>query len=314
MSMENTISQDKNAQAKTSQNATPNEKYTALKEYLQSFDNMAIAFSGGVDSTLLLAAAVEALGADRVLAVTAASLFFPLREKDESVAFCEQLGVRQVVVQKDVMAIPGVQENGPDRCYHCKQALFQDLQCIATENGFTTVCEGSNMDDNGDYRPGLIAIAELGVKSPLRHVGLYKSEIRELSKELGLPTWKKPAFACLASRVPYGEPLTDAKLERIGKAEDKLVAMGFGNMRVRDHNDGEVARIELEGADIQRIMEPETAADVDEYFKQLGYTYVAVELTGYRTGNLNRQIAAEELAEESKKQESFARGADAPES
>ena len=296
MSMENTISQDKNAQAKTSQNATPNEKYTALKEYLQSFDNMAVAFSGGVDSTLLLTAAVEALGADRVLAVTAASLFFPLREKDESVAFCEQLGVRQVVVQKDVMA------------------LFKDLQCIATENGFTTVCEGSNMDDNGDYRPGLIAIAELGVKSPLRHVGLYKSEIRELSKELGLPTWKKPAFACLASRVPYGEPLTDAKLDRIGKAEEKLVQLGFGNMRVRDHNDGEVARIELEGADIQRIMEPETAADVDEYFKQLGYTYVAVELTGYKTGNLNRQIAAEELAEESKKQESFARGADAPES
>ena len=175
---------------------TVHEKYQALKEYLQSFDDMAVAFSGGVDSTLLLTAAVEALGADRVLAVTAASLFFPLREKDESVAFCEQLGVRQVVVQKDVMAIPGVPENGPDRCYHCKLALFQDLQCIATENGFTAVCEGSNMDDNGDYRPGLIAIAELGVKSPLRHVGLYKSEIRELSKELGLPTWKKPAFAC----------------------------------------------------------------------------------------------------------------------
>ena len=255
---------------------------------------------------------MEALGADRVLAVTAASLFFPLREKDESVAFCEQLGVRQVVVQKDVMAIPGVPENGPDRCYHCKQALFKDLQRIAVENGFTTVCEGSNMDDNGDYRPGLIAIAELGVKSPLRHVGLDKQEIRELSKDLGLPTWKKPAFACLASRVPYGEPLTDAKLDRIGKAEQKLVDLGFGNMRVRDHNDGEVARIELEGADIQRVMEPAIAAEVDEYFKQLGYTYVAVELTGYRTGNLNRQIAAEELEEESKKQESFARGADSP--
>ena len=211
------------------------------------------------------------------------------------------------------MAIPGVPENGPDRCYHCKQALFKDLQCIATENGFAEVCEGSNMDDNGDYRPGLIAIAELGVKSPLRHVGLYKSEIRELSKELGLPTWKKPAFACLASRVPYGEPLTDAKLDRIGKAEEKLVELGFGNMRVRDHGDGEIARIELEGEDIRRIMEPKTAEEVDAYFKQLGYTYVAVELTGYRTGNLNRQIAAEELAEESKKQENFARGADAPE-
>lgn len=288
------------------------EKYQALKEYLQSFDDMAVAFSGGVDSTLLLTAAVEALGADRVLAVTAASLFFPLREKDESVAFCEQLGVRQVVVQKDVMAIPGVPENGPDRCYHCKQALFKDLQRIAVENGFTTVCEGSNMDDNGDYRPGLIAISELGVKSPLRHVGLYKSEIRDLSRELGLPTWKKPAFACLASRVPYGQRITNEKLFRIGKAEQKLVDLGFGNMRVRDHNDGEVARIELEGEDIRRITEPAIAAEVDEYFKRLGYTYVAVELTGYKTGSLNRRIAAEDLEEESKKQESFARGADAP--
>ncbi|MBQ1550349.1 MAG: ATP-dependent sacrificial sulfur transferase LarE [Clostridia bacterium] len=273
---------------------------------------MAVAFSGGVDSTLLLTAAVEALGADRVLAVTAASLFFPLREKDESVAFCEQLGVRQVVVQKDVMAIPGVPENGPDRCYHCKQALFKDLQRIAAENGFTTVCEGSNMDDNGDYRPGLIAIAELGVKSPLRHVGLYKSEIRDLSRELGLPTWKKPAFACLASRVPYGQRITNERLDRIGKAEQKLVDLGFGNIRVRDHNDGEIARIEFEGEDIRRVTEPAIAAEVDEYFKQLGYTYVAVELTGYRTGNLNRQIAEEDRETERKRQESFARGADGP--
>ena len=291
---------------------TVHEKYQALKEYLQSFDDMAVAFSGGVDSTLLLTAAVEALGADRVLAVTAASLFFPLREKDESVAFCEQLGVRQVVVQKDVMAIPGVPENGPDRCYHCKQALFKDLQRIAAENGFTTVCEGSNMDDNGDYRPGLIAIAELGVKSPLRHVGLYKSEIRDLSRELGLPTWKKPAFACLASRVPYGQRITNERLDRIGKAEQKLVDLGFGNIRVRDHNDGEIARIEFEGEDIRRVTEPAIAAEVDEYFKQLGYTYVAVELTGYRTGNLNRQIAEEDRETERKRQESFARGADGP--
>lgn len=292
---------------------TAQEKYTALKEYLQSFDNMAVAFSGGVDSTLLLTAAVEALGADKVLAVTAASLFFPLREKDESVAFCRQLGVRQVVVEKDVMGIPGVPENGPDRCYYCKQSLFKDLQSVAEENGYTAVCEGSNMDDNGDYRPGLIAIAELGVRSPLRHVGLYKSEIRELSRDLGLPTWKKPAFACLASRVPYGEPLTERKLDRIGKAEEKLDDLGFGNRRVRDHNDGEVARIELEGADLQRIMEPSMAAEVDTFFKSLGYTFVAVELTGYRTGNLNRQIADEELAEATGKQERFARGADAPE-
>ncbi len=289
---------------------TAQEKYIALKEYLQSFDNMAVAFSGGVDSTLLLTAAVEALGAENVLAVTAASYFFPLREKDESVAFCESLGVRQVVAEEDVMNIDGVPENGPNRCYYCKHALFTDLKRIAAENGFATVCEGSNMDDNGDYRPGIIAIAELGVKSPLRHAGLYKSEIRELSKALGLPTWKKPAFACLASRVPYGEPLSVGKLERIGKAEQKLVDLGFGNMRVRDHNDGEIARIELEGSDIQRIVEPSVAAEVDAYFKSLGYTFVATEITGYQTGNLNRQIAEDELQKETAEQEKFSRGAD----
>lgn len=287
------------------------EKYTALQEYLKGLNKVAVAFSGGVDSTLLLKAAVSALGAENVLAVTASSLFFPLRERDESIAFCEGLGVRQVVLTEDVMAIPGVPENGPDRCYHCKHGLFSEMKSVAAAEGYPTVCEGSNMDDNGDYRPGLIAISELGVKSPLRHVGLYKSEIRELSKELGLPTWSKPAFACLASRVPYGEPLTDAKLDRIGKAEEKLVELGFGNMRVRDHHDGEVARVELEREDIPKLLEPAVAEEVDAYFKGLGYTYVAVELLGYKTGNLNRRIAKDELEEETKAQEKFARGADA---
>ena len=210
------------------------------------------------------------------------------------------------------MNIPGFADNQADRCYHCKHGIFSSIQKIAEEHGKAYVLEGSNMDDNGDYRPGLIAIAELGVKSPLRHVGLYKSEIRDLSRELGLPTWKKPAFACLASRVPYGQRITNERLDRIGKAEQKLVDLGFGNIRVRDHNDGEIARIEFEGEDIRRVTEPAIAAEVDEYFKQLGYTYVAVELTGYRTGNLNRQIAEEDRETERKRQESFARGADGP--
>lgn len=291
---------------------TTQEKYLALQDYLKSLGTVAVAFSSGVDSTLLLKVAVDTLGKDNVLAVTASSHSFPLRERDESIAFCEELGVEQVIFDEDEMAIPGFAENQADRCYYCKHGLFDHILQIAQEHGKAYVCEGSNMDDNGDYRPGLIAISELGVKSPLRHVGLYKSEIRDLSRELGLPTWKKPAFACLASRVPYGQRITNERLDRIGKAEQKLVDLGFGNIRVRDHNDGEIARIELEGKDIRRVTEPAIAAEVDEYFKQLGYTYVAVELTGYRTGSLNRQISAEELEEESKKQESFARGADAP--
>lgn len=293
-----------------SSNKTVLEKYTALKEYLQGFGNVAVAFSSGVDSTLLLSAAVEALGAANVLAITAQSQSFPLRERDESVAFCEQLGVRQVIVEEDVEHIPGVAKNGPDRCYHCKYALFDDMRRIADENGMNVICEGSNMDDNGDYRPGLIAIAELGVKSPLRHVGLTKAEIRELSKQLGLPTWKKPAFACLSSRVPYGEAIHTEKLARIGKAEQKLVDLGFENMRVRDHGDGEIARIELEGDDIRRVVEPEIAAEVDAYFKSIGYQFVAVELTGYRSGSMNRQIAEDERSKEATVQERYSRGTD----
>lgn len=289
---------------------TTQEKYLALQEYLKSLGSVAVAFSSGVDSTLLLKVAVDTLGTENVLAVTASSGSFPLRERDESKAFCEGIGVGQVIIEEDEMAIDGFAENHTDRCYTCKHSLFADILKVAEEHGKAYVCEGSNMDDNGDYRPGLIAIAELGVKSPLRHVGLYKQEIRELSRELGLPTWKKPAFACLASRVPYGEPITSEKLRRIGDAEQKLVDLGFGNIRVRDHNDGEIARIELEPEEIPRIYEPSIAGEVDAYFKSLGYKFVAVELLGYRTGSLNRTIPKEEFERETEAQQKVSGGAD----
>ena len=289
---------------------TTQEKYTALQDYLKELGSVAVAYSSGVDSTLLLKVAADTLGKDNVLAVTATSGSFPLRERDESIAFCEEQGIKQIIFAEDELAVEGFVHNQADRCYHCKHSLFEDIQRIAEENGMAHVVEGSNMDDNGDYRPGLIAIAELDVKSPLRHVALTKDEIRELSRELGLPTWKKPAFACLASRVPYGQVITDTKLERIGKAEQKLVDLGFGNMRVRDHNDGEIARIELDPEEITRLFDPAIQEEVDTYFKEIGYKFVAVELMGYRTGSLNRSLSEEERAKETAAQAKVARGAD----
>lgn len=289
---------------------TTQEKYLALQDYLKSLGSVAVAFSSGVDSTLLLKVAKDTLGTDNVIAVTAASASFPLRERDESKAYCESEGIKHIIFEEDEMSIAGFSDNNANRCYVCKHGLFANIIDIAKENGMAHVVEGSNMDDNGDYRPGLIAIAELDVKSPLRHVGLYKDEIRELSRDLGLPTWKKPAFACLASRVPYGQKITNEKLDRIGAAEQKLIDLGFGNMRVRDHNDGEIARIELDPGELSRIYEPQIAEEVDAYFKSLGYTFVAVELLGYRTGNMNRTIPKEEIDRETAAQAKVAGGAD----
>ena len=267
-----------------------NEKYTKLQDILRSYGKAAVAFSGGVDSTLLLKAATDTLGAENVLAVTAVSRFFPKRERDESEAFAKTLGVEQIFLYEDEMNIPGVPENGPDRCYYCKRALFGGMMSLAKDRGFDTVCEGTNLDDEQDYRPGMRALSELGVESPLRKAGLWKADIRAISKELDLPTWQKPAFACLASRVPYGQPLTIEKLARIEEAEAKLQDLGFHNLRVRDHNDGEIARIEVEREELPRLYDPQIAEEVDAYFKELGYTFVAVELLGYRMGNLNRSL------------------------
>lgn len=268
-------------------------KYSNLQNIIKPYGKVAVAFSGGVDSTLLLKAAVDTLGANNVIAITAVSRFFPAREKNEAEAFAASLGVKQLFAYEDEMNIPGVPENGPDRCYHCKHALFTAMRDMAAAEGFDTLAEGTNLDDEADYRPGMRALSELDIESPLRKAGLYKSDIRALSKDLGLPTWQKPAFACLASRVPYGEPLTIEKLARIEKAEDKLNDLGFGNVRVRDHHDGEIARIEVEPEALAKLHDPQIAAEVDEYLKSIGYTYVAAELTGYRMGNLNRALDIE---------------------
>ncbi|MDO4647972.1 MAG: ATP-dependent sacrificial sulfur transferase LarE [Eubacteriales bacterium] len=264
------------------------EKYETLKDYLRSLERVAIAFSSGVDSTFLLKTAVDTLGADNVIAVTASSCSFPERELSESKAFCQKHGIRQFVTESEELDIEGFRHNPTNRCYLCKHELFEKILKIAEENGMKAVAEGSNMDDNGDYRPGLQAVAELGVKSPLRYAELYKEEIRELSKEMDLPTWDKPSFACLSSRFVYGEQISEEKLHMVDKAEQLLLDLGFKQVRVRIH--GTIARIEVNPTEIPKLVDPENSARITSYFKSLGFSYVTMDLQGYRTGSMNETL------------------------
>lgn len=268
---------------------TVKEKKAKLENYLKDLKKVAVAYSSGVDSTLLLKVAYDTLGKDNVIAVTAVSPFFPKKETTEAVEFCKELGIRHFFVETDEMQIEGFAENPPDRCYICKTALFTRLINVAKENGMEYVCEGSNMDDLSDYRPGLKAIAELGVKSPLRYSELYKSEIRELSKELQLPTWKKQSFACLASRFVYGEYITAEKLGMVEKAEDYLREMNFTQLRVRIHD--KLARIEVSPDEFDKIMSK--AKEISDYLRSLGFMYVTLDLGGYTMGSMNRALGIE---------------------
>ena len=266
------------------------EKYSRLLEILKGYGSVAVAFSSGVDSTFLLHAAKEALG-DHAVALTASSCFVPEREVSEARQFCEKMGIRHLVADVDVLSIDGVAENPKDRCYLCKKALFQGFLETAAGEGLSVVAEGSNVDDEGDYRPGMKAIAELGVKSPLRAAGLGKQEIRDLSREFELPTWNKPSFACLASRIPYGERLTSQKLRMVDEAEKFLLNKGFKQFRVRAHGSGApLARIELLQEDIDRAMAAEVREEINDRLHEIGFAYVALDLKGYRTGSLNEVL------------------------
>ncbi len=263
------------------------EKFEHLISYCKGLHSAAVAFSGGVDSTFLLKAAADALDG-RVIAVTAKSCSFPQREYNEAEAFCRKEGIRHFACESEELNIEGFAQNPKNRCYLCKKELFGKIQAIADENGMEAVVEGSNLDDNGDYRPGLLAVAELGIKSPLRDCGFTKADIRALSRYLNLPTWEKQSFACLASRFVYGETITEEKLRMVDRAEQLLLDMGFHQVRVRIH--GRMARIEIAPEEFGKLIETAVRDKIVKEFKSYGFSYISMDLAGYRTGSMNETL------------------------
>jgi uncharacterized protein len=263
------------------------DKLNVLRNNIRRMESVAVAYSGGVDSTFLLKVAHDVLD-ENAVALTAQSYIHPEREFRQAVEFAQKIGAKQVVIHSEELEIEGFSDNPVNRCYLCKKALFSKIGEWARQHHIQHVTDGSNVDDLGDYRPGNQAAKELGVVSPLQDAGLNKDEIRILSKELGLPTWDKPAFACLASRFPYGQKITREKLQQVEQGEQFLLDLGFRQVRVRHH--GDVARLEVSADERDKFFDTALMDKVYEKFIRFGFPYVSLDLKGYRTGSMNEAI------------------------